>query len=206
MLGFTGAAVPGPMFTLALGESAKRGFIAGPLIVAGHAILEIALVFGLAFGLLTVLGEPRIINGLAVIGGLIIVGMGVLMIKGSGEVSLDGAVDEARKRSITPSNPVVGGAIVSAANPYWAIWWVGVASAYFQQVSVHGAIGYATFFTGHILADLIWFGVVAFVVATGRKLAAPQTYRWLIIYSGVFLIILGVFFVYSGLNPPPDFR
>lgn len=40
VIGFSGALVPGPLFVVTVMESTKRGYIAGPLIVIGHAITE----------------------------------------------------------------------------------------------------------------------------------------------------------------------
>ena len=51
LIGFTGAMMPGPVTTLIVTETARRGFIAGPLITLGHSLLELAMVVALVFGL-----------------------------------------------------------------------------------------------------------------------------------------------------------
>ena len=42
VLALSGALVPGPLFTLTVSESLRRGAKAGPLIILGHGLLEIA--------------------------------------------------------------------------------------------------------------------------------------------------------------------
>lgn len=43
--------MPGPLLTVTISESSQRGFIAGPLLIAGHAILELVLVIAFLLGL-----------------------------------------------------------------------------------------------------------------------------------------------------------
>jgi len=51
LIGFSGAMMPGPMLGVTISGSLRKGFIAGPLVVLGHGILELLLVFAMAFGL-----------------------------------------------------------------------------------------------------------------------------------------------------------
>jgi len=46
IVALSGALMPGPLLTLTVGEAARRGFWAGPLIIVGHALLELALAYG----------------------------------------------------------------------------------------------------------------------------------------------------------------
>ena len=68
VMGFSGAMMPGPLLTVTISETARRGFVAGPLIVLGHAILEFALILALVGGLATFLGKTGMSSIIAVLG------------------------------------------------------------------------------------------------------------------------------------------
>ncbi|MBW1797032.1 MAG: lysine transporter LysE, partial [Deltaproteobacteria bacterium] len=43
-LALSGVLMPGPLLTVTVAESARIGFRAGPLLITGHAVLELLLV------------------------------------------------------------------------------------------------------------------------------------------------------------------
>jgi threonine/homoserine/homoserine lactone efflux protein len=43
--------MPGPLLTVTISESSRRGMMTGPLLIAGHALLEMTLVLALIMGL-----------------------------------------------------------------------------------------------------------------------------------------------------------
>ncbi len=196
LVGFSGAVMPGPLLTVTVGESVRRGFWAGPLLSLGHALLELALVAALAMGLAAFFtgGVLRLTGAL---GGIILAWMGWGMAKEAraGRVSLS--------LSVTPENlksrrlhPVLAGALVSISNPYWTLWWATVGLGYITYSLQWGSTGLAFFFSGHVLADFVWYGLVAAACAGGRKVFSDATYRALIAICGVFLIFLGGYFIF----------
>lgn len=50
LVAFSGAVAPGPVLTITISETARRGFWAGPLIIVGHGILELILFIAIFFG------------------------------------------------------------------------------------------------------------------------------------------------------------
>ncbi len=221
LVGFSGAMMPGPMLTVTISESARRGFIAGPLVTLGHAVLELVLTMALVGGLSAFLTTGVVFRVVAVLGGAFLIYMGCGMVKDaragtisvnlpvspvpkavSGNASWDGpdGVPAGTAGGGTARlHPVAAGILTSASNPYWTLWWATVGLGYITLSLRHGYAGLASFFTGHILADLVWFGLVAAAVAGGRKFLSDGIYRVIILVCGVFLVALGGYFIYSGL-------
>jgi len=95
---------------------------------------------------------------------------------------------------------VLSGVLGSISNPYWFIWWITLGTVYLLWALSLGIAGVASFFTGHILADLSWYALVAFVVATGRKVINDAVYRGLLVFCGLALLALGGYFIASGVT------
>ena len=79
VVGFSAVVTPGPVTTAIVSESARRGFIVGPLVAAGHALLELIMVVLLALGLSAGLNTPAITTAIALIGGALLLWMGAGM-------------------------------------------------------------------------------------------------------------------------------
>lgn len=200
IVGFTGAMMPGPVTTLIVTESARRGFIAGPLVTVGHVLLELAMVIALFFGLGDVLKQNVVAGFIGLMGGLFLLWMGWGILKSAwrGEVSLTLA---ANGRTLgASSNPVVQGVLTSISNPYWLLWWATVGAASLITFRAYGVAGIVAFYIGHTLADWVWNNTVAFIVATGRRLMSDKVYRAILIVCGGFLILLSLYFVTAGIG------
>lgn len=209
--------MPGPLLTVTIGESARRGFWAGPLIVSGHAVLELALILALAGGLSVLLTMTMVSQIIAVLGGAFLLYMGAGMARDAalGRVSLEmagngvrgGNHSESREESNgfrTPAvqrrmHPVLAGILVSVSNPYWTLWWATVGLGYITLSMQKGTLGLTSFFTGHILADFVWYSLISAAVAGGRKFLSDRIYSGIIVACGIFLIGLGGYFLYYGM-------
>jgi len=196
VMGFSGAMMPGPLLTVDIHESYRRGMKTGPLLVLGHAILELVLVIGLTMGLYQVLIQPLFKASVALLGGLVLLWMGWGMAKDAwrGKISLQ--YEQHGENSGMP--PVLAGIIVSLSNPYWIIWWATIGLTYITQALQIGTVGLAVFLTGHLLADLTWYSAVSFAVVSGKKIIKEDVYRTILVICGLFLLGLGVYFIYSA--------
>jgi threonine/homoserine/homoserine lactone efflux protein len=194
MIALSGALVPGPLLTITVSESVKRGFIAGPLIIFGHGLLEILIIFLLIFEITPFLAAENTRYFISVIGGLMLAGMGVMLLKDAGKAKL---VFSTGKKQ-TGLNPVIAGVVGSISNPYWTIWWVTIGLGYLISSLRFGVLGVVAFFIGHISADLAWYSIVSFAVSKGRRMIGDKGYNYLLYVCGVFLIFFGGWFI-SGI-------
>ena len=195
----SGALMPGPLLTVTIAQTARKGFFASVLLVLGHSLLELILVVGLAFGLGHFLKIRPVIGTIAVLGGAMLLWMGWGMIRdarrGLLEIHTEAGERDPEKAGIL-RNPVISGMVVSISNPYWVIWWATIGLTFFAALSRNALGTIAAFYFGHIMGDIVWYLAVGGAVATGRRLIDPAVYRAVVQVCGVFLIFLGGSFLY----------
>lgn len=216
-VGFTGALMPGPLTTLAVRETMRRGFWAGPMLAAGHSLLELPLVIGLALGLSRFLDNDSVKGGIGIVGGVFLLWMGVHILgalpkeapalapsQADGPAAFEGSWRHslgATNRSWPSTALLLGTAavLVSLSNPGFIAWWATAGTLLVRQGLDHGAAGVASIYTGHILSDIVWLGLLGMVMARGRRLMSGFVYRGVLAVCALFLLVLGAYFMASGL-------
>lgn len=196
LVGFSGAVAPGPVFTMTISESLKRGFRAGPLIVLGHAVLEMILLAAIMLGLGAWLVKPEVTRFFALVGGIILLLMGGHMVATAKKATEEALRAEARPEDAV-RGPVAAGVLLSLSNPYWIIWWATIGLGLITKSLEVGLLGLVFFYCGHIMADLTWYSFVSYTVSAGRRLCPPLVYRMLFIVCGAGLVGLGLWFLKS---------
>jgi threonine/homoserine/homoserine lactone efflux protein len=88
--------MPGPLLTITIGESVRRGASAGPLIIIGHALLEGGLVLLLLAGLSSFLVMREFVLASFLLGGAILLVMGGAMVRDSRTVDIDSVLQGER--------------------------------------------------------------------------------------------------------------
>jgi len=194
LVGLSGALMPGPVLTVTIAETTRRGFWAGPLIVLGHGIIEFTLFIALVLGLGSLLKHDLVFGIVGLGGGIVLVGMGVGMVRGARRATLKLDLDAGVR-----SRPVIAGLLTSISNPYFIIWWATIGLSYIALSQQHGIMGLGSFYSGHIMADVVWYCAVAAAITVGKKIMDDHTYRWIIGLCGGFLVLLGLSFGYFGL-------
>ena len=192
VVGLSGAMAPGPVLTVTISETLRRGFRAGPLIVLGHAILEIILLALIFAGLGPFFQHPVVTKIFLWTGGIVLLWMGGVMVatnRRTAEAALHAQGTD------SAYGPVLAGIVLSISNPYWIIWWVTVGMGFVTQSLEFGITGLLCFYVGHILSDLVWYSFVSFSVSAGRRLCPPWIYRIIFILCGAALLCLGVMFI-----------
>ncbi len=195
---FSGAAMPGPLLTGCINQTLRRGFWAGPLMMVGHSLLEMALIAGLILVLRPVLDLPVPKGIIAVAGGALLLYLGAGMIRSSRTLRLDLHGDSAQRRL---GSPVWQGIVLSLANPYWTIWWVTWGLWMIDRAMSRGllfAVSLPVFYVGHILGDFIWYGAIGLMLAKGRRFMSDKAYHGIILGCGIFLVVFGLVCLADG--------
>lgn len=187
--------MPGPVLTVTVSETTRRGFSAGPLIVLGHAILEITLLVLLLLGFADLITRPWLLGIVGIAGGVVLLWMSVNMLRSIRHLSLD-LSGETRAWG----GPVIAGILTSLANPYWTIWWATIGLGYVIVSMKFGVLGLTIFFAGHILSDLAWFSTVSLFVSRGRRYISDRIYRGIIGTCAVMLFVFGIYFWVTGVQ------
>jgi len=163
--------------------------------ITGHAILELGLVIAFLLGLAPFFQQPVVFVAIALIGSVILFWMAFGMFRSLPDLRLSWEGDQKRR-----SHPMISGILMSVANPYWIIWWATIGLGYILYSWRFGYWGIAFFFVGHILADLVWYSLIAAAVAGGRHFLTNRLYRGLIAVCAVFLIVFAGYFAYAGFE------
>jgi len=182
LVGLTGAVSPGPMSASILGMSHKKPLLSTAGLVAGHGIVEAAIIIGIIFGLSSLPYQTEI----ALLGCVTIVILGVLQFMAEPE--------KAAARAEDARAPFVAGIVLTLSNPYWWIWWLTFGAGFLALQPA-----YAAFFVGHISADLVWFGILAFTASRGAEILGEK-YRWVVKGSGAAMAAFGILFAWSILS------
>ncbi|MDD1661799.1 MAG: LysE family translocator [Methanomicrobiales archaeon] len=182
LVGLTGAVSPGPMSASILGMSHKKPLLSTAGLVAGHGIVEAAIIIGIIFGLRSLPFQ----TGIALLGCVTIVILGILQFMSEPE--------KKAAREDGAGAPFVAGIVLTLSNPYWWVWWLTFGAGFLALQPA-----YAAFFVGHISADLVWFGFLAFTASRGAEILGEK-YRWVVKGSGIAMAAFGILFALSILS------
>ncbi len=198
LIAYSGAIMPGPMLAVVVAESPRQGARAGPLVVLGHALLELALLGLLVLGLGPLLEREGVQAVLSVVGGAMLVATAAVMLvsvaRDTARLEYDAGGGRAHGRA------VLGGIVSSLSNPYWSIWWATIGLSLLTKAYALGAAALVAFYVGHILGDLTWYSAVSGVIAAGRRWITPRRYRVMVAVMACFLLVLAAWFVVSGVR------
>ena len=193
IISFSGAAMPGPMLAVVMRESARRGVVAGPLVVLGHSLLETVTVAAILLGLGRFMEKPLFFGLTGLIGGAILLLMGVGMIKDLPKLTL--AIADDGSKGV---HPVAGGVLTSLSNPFFPLWWATAGLALMARAGEAGLPGQAVFFTAHTLSDLTWYTGVSLMIHFGRNYLKDRRYRVMAGLLAAMLLCFGVYFMKEG--------
>jgi threonine/homoserine/homoserine lactone efflux protein len=197
-VGFSGAMMPGSLLTYTIRQSLTSGPKSGFIIILGHALLELALIICIFLGLDILLKSDIAQIVIGILGGLLLCYMGVDMILKAARkkiaIQIDSGSDNAKSM-------LLSGVVLSAANPYFLLWWAVIGLGFLLEAYRNFAyLGVAVYFIGHIFADFLWYGFISVVVGNTRKFIREKPYRIAIMLLGGLLIFFGARFFINAIS------
>ncbi len=193
---FSGAMMPGPLLTYTIRQSLNNNPSAGFIIISGHALLEFLLIILIFSGFDLILQSTLVQILIGLIGGLLLVYMGADMIVSAYKNKVEISTDPTQSQT---KNMLFSGFLISAANPYFILWWAVIGLGFLiQAYKLFGLAGVAAFFFGHILADYIWYGAVSMITGKTGRFIKGTYYRLLIAFLGAVLVFFGGSFFYNA--------
>jgi len=207
VIALSGALMPGPLLAVTVRDTSRQGFVAAPLLVLGHGILEAGLLVLLVLGLAEWMRGDVATTVISLAGGGMLLWMAIGMARevrtlrfGTGVWRPDGELAEkAGGRRARFLRPVISGILASISNPYWTIWWATIGLGYLVISRELGFAGIALFFAGHILADAVWLLFVGAAVSAGRSRFTDRLYRSVVGGCALLLFLFAISFGAFGI-------
>lgn len=204
-VGLSGAIAPGPLFTATIKDTLKYGPLTGPMMCIGHLFVEISIILGLALGVSYVINIPIVRALIGVVGGIGLLYLGYQMIKerkkfeSISEESIKniGANTRELKNDLLP--PIKTGFVFTILNPAMFIWWFTIGNSLIMRGLTIGFMGVFMLFIGHWFADVSWYTFLSVSLSKGKKFISKKVYEVILLACGIFLLYLGITFLYESI-------
>ena len=179
--GLGAGVAPGPLQAMVITSTLQRGFGAGWRVAMGPLITDTPII-ALSIAVLSSLPESAL-NGMAVAGGLVLVGLGVWSIRTE-------AAEATEHEPVAGRADLVRGAVVNLLNPHPWIFWLGagaplVVGAWRRSPAL--AVGVLAVFYGLLVGLKV---VTAWLVARARR-RLSQAWRLRLVWVGALLLAVG---------------
>jgi threonine/homoserine/homoserine lactone efflux protein len=191
ILGATSGLSPGPLLTLVVAESLRKGFRSGAAVAVAPLITDapVILLMILLAGILS--SEDSVIGGLYLAGACYLAYLSIeqFRFKGSG-------IDTAADASVSFRK----GAIVNLLNPAPYVFWLTIGApllARAREVSWMAVIAFLGVFYVFLVGMKL---LLAVLIGKNRHLLKGMCYRAVMRAMGVVLLLFAVIFIKNGLE------
>lgn len=189
MISVSGVMAPGPVTaaTLAAGVRSRH---AGALVALGHGVIEFPLMIAILLGAKALLTSHGFQVGAGAVGGLALVAMGGMTLWGLRHFI-------PAEQSSSAANPLLTGILLTAANPYFFLWWATIGLALAVQAAELGIIAFALFAIVHWLCDLLWLEILSNASHHGTHLMGDKAQKILLGLCGTMMFGFGLWFLWD---------
>lgn len=188
----SGALAPGPLTAATAAIGTKQGWRGGFWVSMGHVAVELPLILLIASGIAAILTQPNAVTALSIAGGLILVFFGILTAKSAFDVF------NAKNSKKSTSNPFSTGLLLSALNPFFIAWWIGIGAVLISEaISLWSYAGIAVLYISHVWLDFAWLILLSHL--TSLAIFNTRIYRALLFALSVLVLLFGIDFLNFGV-------
>ena len=191
-ISLSGVLAPGPM-TAATLAAGMRSPHAGAMIALGHAAIEVPLMLLIVAGAGTVFQVPAVKLGIGLAGGAFLLFMG-------GQLLLSVRTADGLEGNAEGRHPFLIGVVLTAANPYFLIWWATVGLALATRAVTLGVLAFVLFCVIHWICDLIWLEILSLASYKGTEVLGGRLQQAVMLVCGVALLAFGTMFLRDALS------
>ncbi|MFQ5398864.1 MAG: LysE family transporter [Anaerolineae bacterium] len=190
LISLSGVMAPGPLTAVSVGKGNESPH-AGAFVAIGHGIVEFPLMIGVLYGIGRLFESDQLQAGIALAGGMFLLLMSVDMLRNLRRAN---AIGEQ-----TASSPLTAGALMSAGNPYFLVWWATVGATLILRSRAFGLVGFLAFALAHWLCDLSWNYFLSALAYKGGAFFGQRFHKAVFLVCGLFLAFFGASFIVSGI-------
>lgn len=190
-ISLSGVMAPGPITAVTIGK-ATRSPHAGGLIALGHGVVELPLMVLVWCGTAWLQQNAYLKAGIGLVGGLLLLMMAAGMFRSAGP--------SAAPAGKLATSAFVAGMLLTAANPYFLLWWMVVGSKLVLEAVGFGLLGFAVFAVVHWLCDLVWLWFLSHLAYKGGQFFGGRFQKAVFAVCGVFLLLVGGKFIADAVG------
>jgi threonine/homoserine/homoserine lactone efflux protein len=191
----TGVLAPGAMTAATIAHGTRTRW-AGLQIALGHGFVEIPLIGLLLVGLHIIFQMPSVQIVIGLLGGAFILWMGWGMLRQTPPEVAAPVPASTRSTFLT-------GIVLSAANPYFLLWWATVGLNLALDAKQLGLAALVLFAVIHWTCDLVWLTILSFGAFYTQKTAGlfgRKIQQWILIICGLALLFFGGKFIFGAFT------
>ena len=195
LISLSGVMAPGPLTVVVVGKGA-RSPRAGALIALGHGAVEFPLMILVVLGLGPLFQHDVFATSVGLAGGAVLLWMAAGLL-----LSLrSSAATEATPERLRETSRFMAGALMTAGNPYFIIWWATVGATLVFRAWGYGVWQFAVFAVVHWSLDLIWYYFLSSAAFKGTKLLGDRFLKGVSLVAGLMLLYFGIRFLTGALS------
>jgi threonine/homoserine/homoserine lactone efflux protein len=191
LVSLSGVMAPGPITALTLGKAARSPH-AGGIIAIGHGLVEFPLMLAIWGGISYLQHSTGLRVAIGLVGGVFLLLMGLGMLRSA-------VPGEAPAEKLAAS-ALVGGAVLTAANPYFLFWWASVGASLVMTAVGFGLLGFVAFAVAHWLCDLVWLWLLSAMAYKGGRFFGRTFQKVTFGVCGVFLLAMSGKFIIDAVR------